>query len=287
MCKYKKILLSLFIAVSVGISFLPSIDEVSLQNNDVFLKRATIAFAVAKGMNGAISFLQGTEVGGSVVFANATFAVGELLDPLNDMVERFSWVMLASSVALGIENILIQLGAAQGLKYIFLGFGVFLGLTLWLKRLNIFSSLGLKIFLILALCRFIMPVTEFANTQIYAYFTKTKYENSSLSLQKTNKDLVYMKNDIAKANDAGSKSSISSFFKNPTKSVRSNIDAMLNKLEKSYEDMKNLMVIFIFQSILIPILSLWLGYKMLLFILSSKNEFLKQTSDTGRYRQLV
>ncbi len=271
----KKIILSLFIIASIGISFVPFIDEISYENNDKFLKRATITFAVAKGMNGVISFLQGTEIGGSVVFANATFAVGELLDPLNDMVERFSWVMLASSVALAIEKILIQLGAAESLKYIFLGVGVFLLLSLWFRSLSLFQSVSLKIFLILALTRFIMPVTEFANTQIYSHITQSGYESSNSSLQETDMELRQVKEDIKKVQNMDDGGGISSFFKNPIKRIKSSIDAMLDKLERSYEDMKTLMAIFIFQSILIPLLSLWLGYKIVLFVLFSKNEFLK------------
>ena len=68
------------------------------------LKKAIATFAIAKTLNASISFLQGTEIEGSLVFASATFSVGEILDPLNDLVERFSWIMLASAVALGIEK---------------------------------------------------------------------------------------------------------------------------------------------------------------------------------------
>ncbi len=278
MTKFKKIMISFFIIVSVGVAFLPQIDAISYENNDKFLKRATITFAIAKGMNGVISFLQGTEIGGSVVFANATFAVGELLDPLNDMVERFSWVMLASSIALAIEKILIQLGATESLKYVFLGMGVFLFFSLWFKSFSVFKTLSLKIFLILTLIRFIIPATELANTQIYAHFTKSGYEKSNLSLQETDRELRQVKQDIKKIQNMEDNSGFSNFFKNPAKGIKSSIDALLDKLERSYEDMKTLMAIFIFQSILIPLLSLYLGYRTVIFVLFSKHEVLLEKS---------
>ena len=45
-----------------------------------------------------------------------TLSIGELLDPFNDMVERFSWVMLLTSVSLGIQKILLIFGGKLFLK---------------------------------------------------------------------------------------------------------------------------------------------------------------------------
>ncbi|MGM0534163.1 MAG: hypothetical protein ACQERK_06700, partial [Campylobacterota bacterium] len=67
------------------------------------LHEATVVFGVSKGLNAAVSLAQGTEVGPPGV----TFTIGEVLDPINDLVERFSWVMLASIASLGVQKILL------------------------------------------------------------------------------------------------------------------------------------------------------------------------------------
>ena len=66
-----------------------------------------IAYAAAKGINAVILVIQESELqvepGGIAV----TIAVGEVLDPVNDMIERFSWIMLVSLLSLGIQKALI------------------------------------------------------------------------------------------------------------------------------------------------------------------------------------
>jgi hypothetical protein len=36
-------------------------------------------------------------------------ALAVYLDPVNDLVERFSWVMMAATVSLGIQNVLLDI----------------------------------------------------------------------------------------------------------------------------------------------------------------------------------
>lgn len=287
----KKAILSFFVVFIICLSFLPLVDKISYENNDKFLKRATATFVIAKGMNGVISFLQGTQIEGGFIFVGATFSIGELLDPLNDMVERFSWVMLASSIALGIEKILIQIGGAEALKYLFLGVGVLLFFTIWFEKLSIFRNWVFKIFLILAIVRFIMPLSEIINMQIYSHITQSTYNQAKESLQNTKDELNSVKNDIKKdtTNDQtianplkirenfidkaleafnGKYNSIKkSVVQTFDFSVEKKINDLLDKVEASYDDMKLLMSIFIFQTILFPFLTLWLGYKIVSFII--------------------
>ena len=65
------------------------------------IKRALATYAIARGLNGVISVAQGTEVAVEPVGVGVTFTPGQILDPINDLIERFSWIVLASSVSLG------------------------------------------------------------------------------------------------------------------------------------------------------------------------------------------
>ena len=59
--------------------------------------RALIGYAIARGLNGAISVAQGTEVAVQPAGIGLNFAPGEILDPINDLVERFSWIMMLAA----------------------------------------------------------------------------------------------------------------------------------------------------------------------------------------------
>ena len=80
---------------------------------DQSLQNAAIVFDLARGLNGIISVLQSTEI--SVLFA--TMTIGKILDPLNDLVERFSELMTVALASLALQNFLLNSRVAQFLAY--------------------------------------------------------------------------------------------------------------------------------------------------------------------------
>ncbi|MDX1592852.1 MAG: hypothetical protein R3298_01300 [Gammaproteobacteria bacterium] len=66
---------------------------------DAAAERALASFAIARGLNGVISVIQETEVGFSLG-VRGSLEPGQVLDPLNDLVERFSLVALAAATLL-------------------------------------------------------------------------------------------------------------------------------------------------------------------------------------------
>jgi hypothetical protein len=61
--------------------------------------RAIAAFAVARTINAVVSVIQETEIGVSLGI-NTTLAPGQILDPLNDLIERFSLAALTAATLL-------------------------------------------------------------------------------------------------------------------------------------------------------------------------------------------
>ncbi|HYC01679.1 MAG TPA: hypothetical protein VED40_00205 [Azospirillaceae bacterium] len=99
-----------------------------LQEN---LTRAAALFATARALNAAISVAQSAEVTAGVG-VQGTVSPGQALDPINDLVERFSAVMLTATVALGGTVLLVQAGDLWGLSVLLpLGLGLVL-LALWI-----------------------------------------------------------------------------------------------------------------------------------------------------------
>ena len=74
---------------------------------DEGLKRALISFASARTLNAVISMAQGTETAVQPFGIGVNLAPGQLLDPINDLVEKFSDLMLAASVAFGVQKLLL------------------------------------------------------------------------------------------------------------------------------------------------------------------------------------
>ena len=124
------------------------------------IKRALVTFAIARTLNAAISAFQDSEVVISPTGIGATLSVGEILDPLNDLVERFSWVMLISTTSLGIQKIFMEIGVWFGFK-ILLSFSMSIILIgIWIPRISNVSlmSLGYKLIIVAIVIRFCIPL---------------------------------------------------------------------------------------------------------------------------------
>ena len=92
-------------------SWFAFLDRPAEQFVNAGLKRAFASYATARLLNAVISVAQGTEVALEPMGVGVNFAPGQLLDPINDLVEQFSDLMLVATVAFGIQKILINIGA--------------------------------------------------------------------------------------------------------------------------------------------------------------------------------
>ena len=68
-----------------------------------------VAFGLARTLNGAISVAQGTEIALQPAGVGVTLTAGEVLDPLNDLVERFSLLALTATISLQGQILLTEL----------------------------------------------------------------------------------------------------------------------------------------------------------------------------------
>ena len=88
---------------AVILAWTGSLDSVSGDYVSTSLVDAGIIYGTARGINALVSVLQGTELDMWLV----TFAIGELLDPINDLIERFSLVMTVAVASLVIQQLLL------------------------------------------------------------------------------------------------------------------------------------------------------------------------------------
>lgn len=135
------------------------------------MTRSLTTFAVARGLNGLVSVIQGTEVNVSPAGVGATFAPGQLLDPVNDMVERFSWVMLMSSVSIGVQEVMLHLGKTTLFKVLFAVVTLLVLLQLWLPKVELpwRVETSFKVLVVLAVLRFSVPMLVMMNETVYMY----------------------------------------------------------------------------------------------------------------------
>lgn len=280
----KKSLLGIIILLLLTLNYLPQTQKVTHNYLDASLERAVTSFAIAKGLNALISVAQGTEIAATPAGMGVNFAIGELLDPVNDMVERFSWVMLASTVSLGIQKVIVSIVGTPLMQALFslLAFLFFYAL---IRGHRFMATQTLRLFLFFLILRFSMPLIALGNEMIYQNFLAADYRQSVAQLQETQNSVE----TIQQQENRDEKLSLWAKIKRAYESTASalNIKKQLadlkTTLEASFNHLLSLITIFTIQTILFPLLFLYLFIKLLRLSLLPKSHahaFLERFNDT-------
>jgi len=209
------------------------------------IKEAGIVFGVAKGLNAVISLAQGTEVG-----VGLTISAGEVLDPINDLIERFSLVMLASIVSLGIQKILMNFVIGQGFNTILILFIVIANIWLFFRFKNDTKvrRLFFKTTAVLIFFRFSISLLSMSSHYVYINYVQQDYniEQAKESVNKTSEQIGKV-----------------TFNKFSLDYYEKEISKYKLIAEKASEQVVDLMIAFIFKTIFFPLLFLFLLYKLI------------------------
>lgn len=176
---FRKTGVLIILALLILASWFAPIDKPAVEQVDVGMKRAFITFASARALNAAISVAQGTEVSFSMG-AGVTLSVGEVLDPVNDLVEHFSNFMLIATVAFGVQKALLMIGQYEYVK-VFLTAILLVWGALYLSGWNTprwFRSL----FILMLMVRFAIPVATIGSDLMFKQFLEKEYKSSLVTI---------------------------------------------------------------------------------------------------------
>lgn len=224
---------------------------------DATMKKAFVTFATARALNAGISLLQSGQVSVQAV-GGVSFKPGEVLDPLNDLVEQFSNVMLGATVALGIQKILLSVGAYWILPPLVAAVA-----ALWI----LFSVFGrtsprwvMQLFVLLLMVRFAVPVAMLGTQALSDTFLKPEYERSQLALDQ-------MKGRSEAPGQTGPGAAAEQGFWDKLKGVVSDAGGMRERVAELRdaagelaERVTMLIVVFLLETMAFPLAILWLFF---------------------------
>ncbi len=242
------------------------LDEKGDQYTQQSFKRALITFAVARGLNGVISVAQETEVSLQPGGVGVTVLPGQILDPVNDLIERFSWVMLASSTSLGLQKLFSSIVSWPIFSYLLLLWvAIVVGLIWWPKTSSVtWKKSFIKLTAVFFIIRFLVPVIAISSEAVYSVFLEQRYETSLQALKTAKEEVSETQNveeDLsALAEDRSFLDKAKHFYQSAKDgvNVRERMQVLGDIAAKTTEHAIELIVIFIFQTILFPLLFLWL-----------------------------
>ncbi len=275
----------------VAFSWYGPITERAQASVDAGLQRSLVSFASARALNGAISFFQGTEVSAQPLGVGVTFSVGEALDPLNDLVESFSSLMLMSSVAFGLEKLLLAMGSNGLVSGAVSAFA--LGWIILFAR-GIAPPGLTRFLLVLIFIRFVMPVTLIASDQVFQHWLAKDYSTAQASMEETTRVIRAFEPDAAttpqatapdgadpasapargdSTNDGSgafarlweaAKAKAASLATGSVAQLQNGVlaqyEALAQATDRAARRMIDLIVVFLMQTLVVPLILLWALY---------------------------
>ena len=231
--------------------------------------RALVTFAAARTLNGVISVAQGTELAVEPGGVGVVFTLGQILDPINDLVERFSTVILVATSSLGLQNILLTITAWWGVAAFAVIGATALLLSLWLpaRAAKVWSGFALRVFLLSVFLRFAMPVLVVATNLVFDTFLAAEQQAAVAALETTRDEIETLNEQTPMPADQDSSITerLSGWLDRSMASmdVQARLEGLADRVSQATEHIINLIVIFVFQTVLMPLGSLWLLLEIL------------------------
>jgi len=179
--------LMLAIGLLMLLSWTGSLDKFSDKYTNGAIVQAGTAYAVARGINATVSMLQTSTVSFSAG-VGGSITIGEILDPVNDLIERFSEVMTVSLGSLALQKILLAIAANKLFTGLLTLMGLLSLLVVWTGKARMYSML-LKLFIILVVVRFSLGIVVLSNGAVSHLFLTGQIEESSLRLGELKEDI--------------------------------------------------------------------------------------------------
>ena len=262
--KARKVTWTLAAVVAVIAALSGAVDETSTDYAEQAFRRALVTFAVARTLNGVISVAQGTEVAIEPGGVGVNFTVGQILDPVNDLVERFSAVMLVATSSLGLQNLLLTITGWWGITALLVVAAILVIAASWWHpgsggdyRLPV-----LRVFLVVVFLRFAVPLLIVGSNVVFDAFMASEQAAATAALEATRVEIEELSDD-AESPDSVDQTFIDRLGETiddalETINVSDRISRLRETASNASEHIVNLIVIFVLQTIVLPLIFLWL-----------------------------
>lgn len=262
------ILIALILLITSSMK-IPLLDRNTDNYFNKSIKKAGIAYASCRVINASVSVVQNSSIELEPAGVGISLAAGQVLDPIDDMTERLSDVLVTAITSLGVQKLTyeISISFAPPIIAIIL---VIMSILIWIKskRIVTIQKTLLRIIIFVMVARFCLPVSSFANDLLQKYYfeDRIEYANEQLTLGSAEldkfKDFTLPKIDGFR----GTFENGSRFMKKKAKDLKDVLSVLSKNMDKIIENLLNLTFlyvgIFIIQVIILPFLAFWLLVKL-------------------------
>jgi len=185
----KYLIFLLGILLSVALFLLPVVNIPMLDTKaDSYFKdtieKAIVAYGTCRAANASLSIIKGSNLQLEPGGVGISLAIGQIVDPIDDMTKRLSDVLVTAITSLGLQKLShkICMSITQKIASLLLIIGSFLVLIDHEKLPNI-RRIICKFLILISILRFCLPLSSYANDVIYNSFFSDKISQSNNELK--------------------------------------------------------------------------------------------------------
>ena len=248
-------LLPAVLALLVLVSWLALLDGAAIALLDAGGLRAVASFAVARALNAGISVLQGTEIAVQPMGLGVTLAVGQFLDPVNDLVEHFANLMLLAAVAFGVEGLLVRVGAHWLVSLLLTLVAGAWGYLVWRQQAP--PAWLSRTLMLLLLVRLALPLAFIGSDAVFRHFLEADYRASTQVVERFSGQVGTLTPGAAPQDAQGVLEQLKGWGGGQISDFKARLLAVKQAAEQVTERIIKLMVVFIVQTLVLPLLLFW------------------------------
>ena len=178
--------LGIFIALLLLLSpavRLPLLDTKTDSYFKEAITRAGVAYATCRAINASVSIIKDSELQLEPAGVGVSLAVGQVLDPIDDMTERLSTVLVTAITSLGVQKLSYEISVSLAPRYL-AGLLFMLSILVWFDndRLLVLQNITVRLLMLLAVLRLCLPLSSIVNQSLYAGYFAEEISRASQQL---------------------------------------------------------------------------------------------------------
>jgi hypothetical protein len=249
-----RVLIAVFIVLTMGLSSTRVLDDYVDDYTDEALKNAALTYATARGINALVSMMQSSEIEAGVGVVSGAITVGELLDPLNDMIERFSTIMTWVLASLAAQKVLLLIASHKLFLYLVAALGILALLALFNGTPRT-RNLVFRLFLVAVFVRFSLGLAVALNSGADLLFLDQQLQENDAEIARFQDKVIGIDGDQA-LDSSSVRNSALRFWQGLS------LDELERRISEGIESFINLVAIYLLKTILFPLGFFYLAFHL-------------------------
>jgi len=232
------------------------------------ISKAGITYATCRLINSSVSIIKDSNLNLEPAGVGITLAIGQALDPIDDMTERVSDVIVTAITSLGVQKLAYEMSVSLAPSILSM-FLLISSILIWFKdqRLVTIQKNIIGFILLILIARFTLPISAITNNFLQGNFFEEKISNANKELALGSAELEKLMDFSLPETDGvlGTIKNSASFVKRKSLELKNSLVDTISDTGHIIENLLKLIFlyvgIFLIQVIALPILVFWLFVK--------------------------